>query len=163
MVTCIKSFLIMKLVLVITCLGGQFGINCPSAFLKILWLPKLNEGNFKYSKITRMIYFQNFPNQACDYWLCIKPGIQERGTDCGERGEWVECYIPGNVAKHSGECSQTFRGMLADIPGNVLFTLMVENDRSFSHKGCLLCSIVDCLLCHLLCQKFSEVTCCQTQ
>ena len=57
-----------------------------------------------------MIYFQNFPNQACDYWLCIKPGIQERGTDCGERGEWGECYIPGYVLKHSGECPIYFDG-----------------------------------------------------
>ena len=73
-------------------------------------MPKLNEGNFKFSKITRMIYFQNFPNQACDYWLCIKPGIQERGTDCGERGEWGECYIPGYVLKYSGECPIYFDG-----------------------------------------------------
>ena len=35
-------------------------------------------------------------------WLCIKPGIQEQGTECGERGECGECYISGNVAKHSG-------------------------------------------------------------
>ena len=26
--------------------------------------------------------------------------------------------IPGNVAKHSGECPQTFRGMSSNIPGN---------------------------------------------
>ena len=31
---------ISKLVLVITCLGGRFKINCPSAFLKILILPE---------------------------------------------------------------------------------------------------------------------------
>ena len=37
--------------------------------------------------------------------LCIKTGIQERRTECGERGEWEECYIAGNVAKHSGEHS----------------------------------------------------------
>ena len=48
--------------------------------------------------------------------LCIKPGIQERGT---ERGEWGECFIPGNVVKHSGKCCQTFRGMLPNIAGNV--------------------------------------------
>ena len=35
-VVCIKSFLAMELVPVITCLGGQFGIICPSAFLKTL-------------------------------------------------------------------------------------------------------------------------------
>ena len=51
--------------------------------------------------------------------LCIKPGIQERGTECGERGEWGECYISGNVAKHSGEYLQTFRGMSSNIPGNI--------------------------------------------
>ena len=49
--------------------------------------------------------------------LCIKTGMQERGT---ERGEWGECYIPGSVAKHSGECPQAFRGMPSNIPENVL-------------------------------------------
>ena len=39
-----------ELVLNITCLGGQFGINCPSAFLKILKLAEWNEGNFKIFK-----------------------------------------------------------------------------------------------------------------
>ena len=64
------------------------------------------------------------------FGLCIKPGIQERGTECGERREWGECYIPENVAKHSGKCCktfrrmspkcpQTFRGMLLNIPGFV--------------------------------------------
>ena len=28
-------------------------------------------------------------------------------------------YIQGNVAKHSGKCPQTFRGMSPNIPGNV--------------------------------------------
>ena len=73
--------------------------------------------------------------------LCIKPGIQERGTKCRKRGEWKECYIsrnvgkqsgecpskllgmssniPGNIAKNSGECPQLFRGMSSNIPGNV--------------------------------------------
>ena len=36
-----------QLVLVITCLGGLFGINCPRAFLKILKLPEENGGNLK--------------------------------------------------------------------------------------------------------------------
>ena len=49
--------------------------------------------------------------------LCIKPGLQERGT---ERGEWRECFIPGNAVKHSGEHRQTFWWMLPNIPGNVL-------------------------------------------
>ena len=40
------------------------------------------------------------------------------GTKCGEHGEWGECYILGNVAKHSGECPQTFWGMSSSIPGN---------------------------------------------
>ena len=43
------------------------------------------------------------------------------GTGNGIRGTWGmgECYIPGNVAKHSGECGQTFRGMSPNILGNV--------------------------------------------
>ena len=66
--------------------------------------------------------------------LCIKPGIQERGAECGEHGEWgnvifrgMSPNIPRNVGKHFGECSRTFRGMLSNIPGNVLFTLIVES------------------------------------
>ena len=47
---------------------------------------------------------------ALCFGLCIKPGIQEQGTECGERGEWGECYIQGNVAKNSGECRKKFRG-----------------------------------------------------
>ena len=54
------------------------------------------------------------------YQLCIKPGIQQRGTECEERGEWGKCYIQGNVAKYAGECPQTFRGMSLNIPENVL-------------------------------------------
>ena len=34
-------------------------------------------------------------------------------------GECRYSNIPGNIVKHSGECSQTFRGMLLNIPGNV--------------------------------------------
>ena len=39
-----------KLVLVITCLGGQFEINCLNTFLKILKLSEYNEENFKIFK-----------------------------------------------------------------------------------------------------------------
>ena len=39
--------------------------------------------------------------------LFIKPGIQERGTECGECGE-------------RGECSLGFRGISERIPGNVI-------------------------------------------
>ena len=65
--------------------------------------------------------------------MCIKPGIQERGTECGERGEWGNVVFrgmspnisvnvakhsgPGNVAKYSGECRQTFQGISSNIPG----------------------------------------------
>ena len=71
--------------------------------------------------------------------LCIKPGIQERGTECEECGEWGnvnfgECgqtfqkmppNIPGNVAKHSGKCCQTFQGISPNIPGNVIKIFML--------------------------------------
>ena len=48
-------------------------------------------------------------------WLCIKPGIQNGERDAGTG----ECYIPGNVLKHSGECRQTFWGMSSNISGTV--------------------------------------------
>ena len=43
------------------------------------------------------------------------------GTGNGMQGtrDMGECYIPGNVDKHSGECRQTFQGMSSNIPGNV--------------------------------------------
>ena len=37
-------------VLVITCLGWRFGINCPSAFMKVFKLPEYNEDNLKIFK-----------------------------------------------------------------------------------------------------------------
>ena len=54
--------------------------------------------------------------------LFIKPGIQERGTECRECGERGKCSlgfrgisqrIPGNVI------ILTFWGMLTKVPGNV--------------------------------------------
>ena len=88
------------------------------------------------------IFFKNCFNLFCHPRLCIKTGIQEQGTECGIRGEWGQCYIPGNVTKHSGEspqkfqamslnilrnvdkhsgeCPHTFWGMFSNIPGNVL-------------------------------------------
>ena len=41
------------------CLGGPFGINCPSAFLKI----------WKFSNILRVVYRKNCLNQKSGYWL----------------------------------------------------------------------------------------------
>ena len=50
----------------------------------------------------------------------------------GERNAWnagnvgnvifpgMSPNIPGNVAKHSGECRQTFQGMSPNIPGNII-------------------------------------------
>ena len=74
--------------------------------------------------------------------LFLKPGMQERGTECGECGESGECLlgfrgiskripgnviiltfpgmfkkIPRNVRRDSGECSRRFRGMFERIPG----------------------------------------------
>ena len=44
---------------------------------------------------------------------------RERETECGERKEWAELHILGNVIKHSEECCETFHGMPSYIPGNV--------------------------------------------
>ena len=48
-----------NLVQVNECFGGQFGINCPGAFLKILKLREGNEGDLKSLK--------NHPNQIRGY------------------------------------------------------------------------------------------------
>ena len=56
---------ILQFALVITCLGGQFRINCPKAFLKIS----------KFSKFTRVIYLKNLPKKTFGYWL-ITPNLK---------------------------------------------------------------------------------------
>ena len=73
MVICNKSYLIMELVQI-------FGINCTGVIFKILWLPEENEDNFKFSKITWVIYPKNFSNQTCDYCLIT----QNQQTYCIE-------------------------------------------------------------------------------
>ena len=52
--------------------------------------------------------------------LCIKPGIQERGTECRQLFRGMYSDILGNVTKHFGECLQIFRGISSNIPGNVI-------------------------------------------
>ena len=44
------SWISLLIVLKPACLGGQLGINCPSAFLKMFTLLELNESNFKILK-----------------------------------------------------------------------------------------------------------------
>ena len=95
--------------------------------------------------------------------LCINQGIQERGKDRRERGEWgnvifrrMSPNIPGNVAKHSRKCCQTFWRISSNILGNFakhsgewpqtfrgmlpLFNVNEENYRAESniHNGALL-------------------------
>ena len=60
------------LVLVIPCFGGQFGINCQSAFLKTLI--------FKISKNREGDLSQKSPEQTCHYCL-ITP---KQKTHCTE-------------------------------------------------------------------------------
>ena len=57
----------MQLALVPTCLVGQLGINCPSAFLKILELPEWNKGNSKIFKNHEGDLPQNHLKQTCNY------------------------------------------------------------------------------------------------
>ena len=50
------------------------------------------------------------------FWLFLKPGIQEQGTECGE-------------CEERGECSLRFRGISWRVPGNALilgFRRMLE-------------------------------------
>ena len=48
----------------ITCLGGPFGMNSVSTFLKILKLRDKPKGISKFSKIATVIYPKNRPNQT---------------------------------------------------------------------------------------------------
>ena len=66
-----------------------------------------------------MAFEKQFNLHYIIFWLYVKPGIQERRKECVKRREWRECYIPGNVAKHSEECPQTFREMSSNVLGNV--------------------------------------------
>ena len=87
--------------------------------------------------------------------LFIKPGIQERGTECGEcllgfrgiskripgnviiltfRGMFQK--FPGNVQQDSEECSKRFWGMFQKIPGNVREDSgnVQEDSREYSRR-----------------------------
>ena len=70
-----------------------------------------------------IVYFKKFDNI---YWLLIKPGIQERGTECSRGLRGMLKKIPGNVREDSGECSRRFRGMLKKILGNLNLDLFCE-------------------------------------
>ena len=78
------------LVLVITYFGGQFGINYPSVFLKVLKLAKWNEGNFKVFK-NHEGHSKNHPTKH--FWLirsnqkrlCIETNISEQQLQISER------------------------------------------------------------------------------
>ena len=39
--------------------------------------------------------------------------------ECRQTFRGMLLNIPGNIVKHSGECSQKFRGMSPNIPGNI--------------------------------------------
>ena len=49
----------------------------------------------------------------------IPGNIAKRSGECPRTFRGMSSNIPGNVAKHSGECSQTFRGILSNTPGNI--------------------------------------------
>ena len=70
--------------------------------------------------LSRFSTNQFFSQDTTLFGLYIKPGIKERGAECGELGEWGERYIWGNVSKYSGKCRQTFWGMSLYITGNVI-------------------------------------------
>ena len=48
----------------------------------------------------------------------ILRNIAKNSGECSQTFRGMQPNVPGNVAKHSGECSQTFRGMQPNIPGN---------------------------------------------
>ena len=95
----------------------NFACNCNPA--NIYLFKASNKNTRKRCEICSRLTKKPPPEQR----LFIKPGIQERGTECGECGEWafrgMLNKIPGNAQQDSGECSKRFRGMLNKIPGNV--------------------------------------------
>ena len=69
------------------------------------------------------------------YRLCMKPGIQERRLECGERKEQRKCYIPGNITNYFGECPQIFCRISPNIPENVF--KHAGNDIRHAEECCL--------------------------
>lgn len=65
----------------------------------------------------------------------MKPGIQERGSECGEREEQRKCYIPGNITNYFGECPQIFCRISPNIPENVF--KHARNDIRHAEEYCL--------------------------
>ena len=50
----------------------------------------------------------------------ILGNVAKHSGDCPQTFRRMLLNIAGNIAKHSGECPQTFRGMSPKIPGNIL-------------------------------------------
>ena len=67
------------------------------------------------SKLNGLLKVKYNTRSTTQFWLCIKTGIQERGTECGERN----AGIAGNRGMlYSGECPQTFRRMFSNNTEN---------------------------------------------
>ena len=68
-----------------------------------------------------MILCMSYPTLNKDYYYYYNiPGnVLKKSGECWQTFWGMLPNIPGNAAKHSGECPQTFRRMLPNIPGNV--------------------------------------------
>ena len=51
---------------------------------------------------------------------CIPGNVAKHSGEHHQIFRGISSNIPGNVTKHSGQCHQIFRGMLPNIPGNVI-------------------------------------------
>ena len=51
--------------------GRAIWVNCPCAFLKIWHCLSKTRTISNFSKIMRVIYPKNYPNQTCDYWMYV--------------------------------------------------------------------------------------------
>ena len=66
--------------------------------------------------------------------LNIPGNVAKYSGECRQTFRGMSSNISGNVAKHSEECRQTFRGMSPNIPGNVIKT---SGERRQTFQGML--------------------------
>ena len=57
----------------------------------------------------------------------ISGNVAKHSRECHQTFKGTLLNIPGNAAKHSGEYPQTFRGMLPNLPGANIFGVNKEN------------------------------------
>ena len=92
----------------------------PEVFIQTVVLKICSKftGAHPYRSVISVKLQSNFIEIIPRHGLFIKPGIQEWGTACRERGECSLGFRGMHSFWHSGECLRRFREMLLTIPRN---------------------------------------------